>query len=315
MLLQTSYNFLLQRINSAGFGPYIARFFPRIKVQKISLATASYCPNVDKVRGIAGCTYCNNAAFSPQFEKRFLPINEQLDKGIDFFKYKYPEMKYLAYFQSYTSTVQALDKMMMMCEQAIQYPGVVGIVLATRPDTMPPQLLSFLAEKAKTCFVLIEYGVESTCDETLLRINRGHTYQQAVDTIFRTHSMGLQVGAHLILGLPGEDQNDFMLHAQRLAELPIDILKLHQLQIVKNTHMAKEYEQNPHSFNLFTPQQYANTCINFLMRIPQHVAIDRFISQSPDSLLIAPKWGIKNYMFDAIMKKELLNMQTQGIIQ
>lgn len=301
-------SFLEKRIEEAGFGHFIKAYFPSQKIQKITLSGAVHtCPNRNPKTGRVGCTYCNNLAFSPDFASKHLSISEQLERGINFFRHKYPKMGYLAYFQSYTSTFGSLHRLVAQYEEALAYPGVVGLVISTRPDMMPPTLLDYLEEVRKNHFVLVEYGVESTLDRTLLAINRGHTYATAVDAITRTAERKIPVGAHLILGLPRETREEMLLHADRLSQLPLDILKLHQLQIVKETPMAEEYATIPEHFHLFTPEEYASLCLDFLLRLRKDIALDRFLSQSPPELLIAPKWNIKNYAFNAILKKALFS--------
>lgn len=297
---------LKKRIDEAGFGNFIKAYFPNKKLQKITLSVGRQtCPNRDPITGRIGCTYCNNQAFSPDFQKNFLPIREQLLRGIDFFRYKYPTMGYLAYFQSYTSTFGSVASLLEQYEIALSVPGVEGLVVATRPDMMPDKVLDYLQKIHQSHFVLIEYGVESTLDRSLKRVNRGHTYAKAVATIERTAQRGIPIGVHLILGLPGENRQEILAHADALSKLPIDILKLHQLQIIKETPMAEEYLQDPTIFHLFTPDEYASLCLDFLQRLRADIALDRFVSQSPAELLIAPRWNIKNYAFNNILIKEI----------
>lgn len=304
--------FLSRRIEEAGFGLFIKNYFPHKKIQKITLSGGIHvCPNRDPATGLVGCTYCNNAAFSPNFQSKGLPISEQLKRGIDFFRHKYPQMGYLAYFQSYTSTFGSYDHLIAQYEEVLSHPDVYGLVISTRPDMMPEPLLNYLEELQKRCFVLIEYGVESTLDRTLKAVNRGHSYALAADTIRKTAERNIAVGAHLILGLPGESKEEMLLHADRLSQLPLSILKLHQLQIVKGTPMAREYHASPTSFRLFSPEEYATLCLEFLLRLRADIALDRFLSQSPPELLIAPQWNIKNYAFNAILKRELDKMYSE----
>lgn len=296
------YAFVRQRIELAGFGQFIKNYFPHTKMQKITLSVAMpACPNRHPKTGRVGCTYCNNRAFSPDFAAKSLPIREQLRRGIDFFRHKYPRMRYLAYFQSYTSTFGSLQKLVQQIEEVLSVEGVEGLVLSTRPDMMPPHLLEYLSCLSRKRFLLIEYGVESTLNRTLKNINRGHSFETAADTIRRTALQGIPVGVHLILGLPGESRQEMLSHADRLSELPLNILKLHQLQIIRDTPMAEEFRDNPSKFRLFTPEEYALLCIDFLRRLRSDIALDRFLSQSPSELLIAPKWNIKNYAFNAIL--------------
>ena len=144
---------------------------------------------------------------------------------------------------------------------------------------------------------MVEYGIESASDKTLLRINRGHDFATAADAIRRTHERGILVGGHLILGLPGEDHAELMQQANTIATLPLDMIKLHQLQLIRGTRMAREYAEHPEEFHLYTVDEYIDLAIDYIERLPETMVVERFISQSPRSLLIAPDWGMKNYQF------------------
>lgn len=284
------------------FSDFLKKYFP-FKVQKIAVNGGFTCPNRDGSIGYGGCTYCNNQTFHPGYCLPAKSISQQLEEGIRFFARKYPEMKYLAYFQAYTNTYDTLEHLKRKYEEALAYPGVVGLIIGTRPDCMPDELLDYLSEKSKHYFILIEYGIESTSDATLIRINRGHTFQTAINTIKRTAQKGILSGIHLILGLPGEDRSLMLSHAHSISDLPVNTLKLHQLQIIRGTTMAKEYAGHPERFQLFTPEEYASLIIDFAERLRPGIAIDRFISQSPKELLIAPDWGLKNFEFTALVNK------------
>ncbi len=283
---------------------FFARFFPH-KVQKISIHAGFTCPNRDGSKGSGGCTFCNNQTFSPDYCHTEESITAQLNKGIQFFGKKYPEMKYLAYFQAYTNTYGELDVLIQKYEEALRVPGVVGIIIGTRPDCMPDRLLDYLSELSKRTFVMVEYGVESTNDRTLQYINRGHDWACSRDTIKRTAARGIITGAHMILGLPGESHEEIIDHARRLSELPIQTIKLHQLQIIRHTRMAKQLIEEPQLFHLFDVDEYIDLAIDFIQHLRKDIVIERFISQSPRELLIAPDWGLKNYQFTAKVHKRL----------
>ena len=276
------------------FGNYLRGIFG-CKVQKITIDAGFTCPNRDGKVGVGGCTYCNNQTFNPSYCHRHRSVAEQMHEGISFFAHKYPEMKYLAYFQAYTNTYESLDVLKQRYSEALAVDGCVGIVIGTRPDCMPNELLEYLAELSKRTFVLVEYGIESTSDATLERINRGHDYACAVDAVVRTANIGIPVGAHIILGLPGEHREKLMQQAAELSRLPLTTLKLHQLQIVRGTRMAEEYIENPADFHLFAMEDYIETVIDYIERLNPNIVLERFASQSPKELLIAPDWGIKNH--------------------
>lgn len=274
-----------------------------MKVQKISINAGFTCPNRDGTKGWGGCTYCNNQTFSPEYCHTEKSVTEQLDEGVRFFSRKYPEMKFLAYFQAYTNTYDAMESLIAKYEEALAYPGVVGLIVGTRPDCMPDELLNYFDQLSHRTFVLIEYGVESTLNKTLERINRGHSYEESVEAIRRTAERGIYVGAHLILGLPGESKEEIIGHAARMSRLPLTTLKLHQLQLIRNTRMAREYTGNPGDFHLYKVDEYIDLVIDFVERLAPRFAVERFVSQSPKELLIAPDWGLKNFEFTAKVDK------------
>ena len=212
-------------------------------------------------------------------------------------------MKYLAYFQAYTGTYGELQHLIDLYEEALRCDDVVGIVIGTRPDCMPDDLLNYLADLSKRTFLTVEYGIESASDDTLRRINRGHTYAQSVEAIERTAKCGIYVGAHVILGLPGEDEEELVRQARMINKLPLTTLKLHQLQLIKGTVMAREYEQSP--FHLYTADEYIEAVISYISHIRREVVLERFVSSSPKDLLLAPNWNIKNYEFVEKLKKKM----------
>ncbi|MDO4755379.1 MAG: TIGR01212 family radical SAM protein [Parabacteroides sp.] len=292
------------------FGNFLKEVFP-YKVQKISINAGFTCPNRDGKKGYGGCTYCNNQTFSPDYCHTEKGVKEQLEEGIRFFSRKYPEMKYLAYFQAYTNTYDEIDRLIAKYEEALSFPDVVGLIVGTRPDCMPNELLDYFTTLSKNKFVMIEYGLESTLDRTLIRINRGHTHAESEDAIRRTAGRGIYTGAHLILGLPGESREEILHHADVLSALPITTLKLHQLQLIRNTRMAKEYEENPEQFHLYTADEYIDLVIDFIERLNPQIVVERFVSQSPKELLIAPDWGLKNFEFTAKVNKQIAARNAQ----
>ena len=286
------------------FSLFLKQHFP-YKVQKISLHAGFTCPNRDGTLGWGGCTYCNNQTFNPDYCRTDNSITLQLEEGKRFFAHKYPEMKYLAYFQAYTNTYDSLDRLMQRYEEALAVADVVGLVIGTRPDCMPDELLHYLEQLARTTFVLIEYGVESCSDITLRRINRGHTFATAREAVERTAACGLPVGGHFILGLPGETPEQLVQQAKVVSSLPLTTIKLHQLQLIRGTRMAREYEQHPEEFHLFGLEHYLTLVEAYLQRLRPDLVVERFLSQSPKSLLLAPDWGLKNYEFNHLLQKRM----------
>ena len=286
------------------FSTFLKRYFPG-KVQKISLNAGFTCPNRDGAKGYGGCTYCNNQTFNPEYCRTDKSIALQLEEGKRFFAKKYPEMKYLAYFQAYTNTYDELESLRRKYEEALAVDDVVGLVIGTRPDCMPDDLLDYLAGQKERVFVLVEYGIESTCDETLRRINRGHTWADTVETVRRTAERGILCGGHVILGLPGETRTDIVKQAADISALPLTTLKLHQLQLIRGTRMAREYEEKPEDFHLFDVDEYLGLVIDYVERLRPDIVLERFLSQSPKELLLAPDWGLKNYEFNHLLAKRM----------
>ncbi len=285
----------------AGF---LATCFP-FKVQKISLNAGFTCPNRDGTVGYGGCTYCNNQTFNPAYCRTEKSITEQLEEGKRFFARKYPDMKYLAYFQAYTNTYAELEDLKKKYEEALNVPDVVGLVIGTRPDCMPDALLDYLDGLNKRTFLIVEYGVESTDNAILKRINRGHTFEVAKAAIEKTSARGIRVGAHVILGLPSETREGLIKQAGVLSALPLTTLKLHQLQLIKGTRMAAEYQEVPEEFHLYSADEYIDLVIDYVEHLRPDIVLERFVSQSPKELLIAPDWGLKNHEFTDKVKKRM----------
>lgn len=285
------------------FSDFLKEHFD-VKVQKITVNAGFTCPNRDGTKGRGGCTYCNNQSFNPEYCRPALSVREQLERGKEFFARKYPQMKYLAYFQAYTNThSDDIDRLMRLYEEALETPDVVGLIIGTRPDCMPQELIDRLAGLGK--WVMVEYGAESACDRTLELVNRCHTWADTADAVRRTHETGIPCGLHLIMGLPGEDEDVMLSTIDRVNELPVDTVKIHQLQLVRGTRMARDVEAGLYDIPRFTAEEYADLCVRLLRRLRKDIAVERFVSQSPSELLIYPRWGLKNYQFTNLLNNRL----------
>lgn len=280
------------------------------RIQKISIDAGFTCPNRDGSKGVGGCTYCNNNSFNPAYCSPKKTVTEQISLGIDFFNTKYKAQQYLAYFQAYSNTYGPIEHLKEVYEEALAHEKVVGLVIGTRPDCVSDQLLDYLEILAKDYYISIEYGVESVNDDALESINRGHKYREAEKTILNSANRGIHIGAHLVNGLPFDTPETMVDHAITVSNLPIDTLKLHQLQILNNTVMASEYEQEPDKFYLFEMEEYLNFVVDVIERINPEVTLERFINQAPKGWLIAPKWGIKNFEFVDKLDKRLVERDT-----
>ena len=277
-----------------SFSKWIRDRFP-FRVQKISVDAGFSCPNRDGSISSGGCSFCDNRTFNPSYCNRTLSIGRQISDGKAFFARKYPDMKYLAYFQAYSNTYASLDTIKRRYEEALACDDVVGLVVGTRPDCISDELLDYLERLNRQTFLTVEYGIESTCDATLKRINRGHTFECSRRAIAATHDRGIITGGHIIVGLPGESAADIIRQAESISLTKLDILKIHQLQIIRGTRLAEEYLAKP--FHVFSVDEYIRTIGEYIQHLRKDIVIERFVSQSPKGLLLAPDWGLKNYEF------------------
>ena len=284
------------------YSHWIREQFP-FRVQKISVDAAFSCPNRDGRLSLGGCTFCDNKTFNPSYCDRGKSITQQLEEGKAFFAKKYPGMKYLAYFQAYSNTYAPLEELKRKYEEALAVDDVVGLVIGTRPDCVSDEALDYLQQLNQRTFLIVEYGIESANDNTLRRINRGHTFDCSRQAIIKAHQRGIITCGHIILGLPGEDEEEMLHQASTISQLPLDILKLHQLQIIKGTPLAKEYEAHP--FHVFSAEEYVNLVIRYVSKLRNDLVLERFVSQSPPNMVIAPKWGLKNHEFTDLLNKRI----------
>lgn len=286
------------------YSAFLKEIFP-YKVQKLTVDAGFSCPNRDGVKGRGGCIYCNNSSFSPSLNKKHDSVKEQLEKGKNFFGKKYKDLKYLAYFQSYTNTYDLPERLISIYKEAISVENISGLIIGTRPDCISRKLLELLLQINISHPVIMEYGAESSHDETLDRVNRCHTWQDTVNAVRMTKEVGLRVGLHFILGLPGETKDMIFQTVDRIHELDVDVVKFHQLQIIKGTKLAKDYDLGHTDLKLFELNEYLELCCEIIGKIKPSIALERFTSSSPDDLLIAPKWGIKNYQFVNLLNNTL----------
>ena len=278
-----------RRFNS--YANYIRKKFGG-RIQKLTLDAGFTCPNRDGSLGSNGCSFCNNNSFNPSYCTPTKSIEQQLEEGMEFHAFRYRRVeKFLAYFQAYSNTYADLNTLKEVYEIALSYPNVIGVVIGTRPDCVDQQKLDYLAKLSEQHYISIEYGVESCNNQTLQRIKRGHDFEKSVWAIKESAKRGLNVGAHFILGLPGESDEYLINQTAKISRLPITTLKFHQLQIVKDTLMAEEYEQSPNNFNFYSIEEYLNLLVEIVERLNPNIVIERFMGEASPSTLIAPKWG------------------------
>ena len=295
------------------------------RLQKIVLDAGFTCPNRDGKVGRGGCTYCDNAAFHPSYSTAGKSLHQQMDEGIEFHKVRYRTTEhYLAYFQSFSNTYAPLERLRTLYEEALSHPSVVGIVIGTRPDCVDEAKLDYLEDLAHgrvlegwsrsladggvrtSPIVIVEYGIESCYDQTLKRINRGHDFETACRAVHMTASRGLDVGAHFILGLPGETRQMMLDSCTLINELPLRSVKFHQLQIVKGTRMEQEYAENPQDFERFSLDEYLDFFVDMLERLRPDLFIERFVGEVPPRFVNETPWGlIRNAELLRLLEKRL----------
>ncbi len=293
-----------RRFNS--YSAYFRRLFGG-RVQKVAINAGFTCPNRDGEIGVGGCTFCNNEAFTPSYCTPQLSVARQIEEGIAFHINRYRRSSsYLAYFQSFSNTYAPLDQLKSIYGQALSHPQVVGLVIGTRPDCVDEAKLDYFAELARSHYVTIEYGVESTYNQTLERINRGHSFEQAEWAIGQTASRGIHTGAHFILGLPDESDQMLIEQMERINSLPIETIKFHQLQIFKSTPMAAEWDSHPERFSFWSRDEYISLVIDIIERMRPDIVMERFASEAPPRYHHGPNWGlVRNETMWQLFEKEL----------
>lgn len=300
-----------RRFNSYS-GYFRKRFGGRI--QKVAVDAGFTCPNRDGSISAGGCTFCNNAAFSPSYNHKGLSIREQIDEGIRFHAHRYRRaQQFLAYFQSYSNTYKPVEQLREIYAPVFEHPDVVGIVVGTRPDCVDAGKLDYFAELARAGhYVIIEYGIESVYDNTLRRVNRGHDFATAERAVRMTKERGLHVGAHFILGLPGETDEMLLAQTEVINRLPLDTVKFHQLQLFRDTRMAEEYEADPALFRFWTLDEYLDLFIDLLEKLRPDLVIERFAGEAPPEFHHNPSnWGkLRNERLLQLLEKRLQERDT-----
>lgn len=289
------------------YSEYIAEIFPDFKVQKLSVNTSRSCPNRDGTLGTGGCIYCNNRSFTPGYCFSGGSVADQLRDGKRFFARKYPDMRYIAYFQSFSSTYG--EGLKQDLADAVSVEGICGIVVGARPDCLDPEVIEILKEYGRRLPVFVEIGVESLHDNTLRLINRGHDAATAIRAIRNCAGAGLRVGVHLIAGLPGETDEMILDTVRRICDLPVDSLKMHQLQVLKDTPLAAMNESGEVAVTGYSLEDYLDLCVRIVEAVPRHICIERFLAQAPPDMVLSPKWGIKNYEFTNLLLNRLSGLR------
>jgi radical SAM protein (TIGR01212 family) len=293
-----------RRFNS--YAAYFKRTFGS-RMQKVTINAGFSCPNRDGKLSMGGCTFCRNDAFTPSYCQSEKSITQQIDEGIEFHRRRYrTAQRYLAYFQSFSNTYAPLERLRECYDEALAHPDIAGIVVGTRPDCIDEEKLDYFAELAKRKYVIIEYGVESCYDATLKRINRGHDFATAERAIRLTAERGIHCGAHFILGLPGESDEMLIEQVEKINSLPLTTIKFHQLQLFKDTPMAREYDLHPEEFRFWTVEEYIELFVEIVRRLRPDIVIERFAGEAPPRYHHLEGWGlVRNETLLMMLDKEL----------
>ncbi|QCT95234.1 TIGR01212 family radical SAM protein [Caminibacter mediatlanticus TB-2] len=285
------------------FGKYLKKKF-KTKVKKVPISIPGFtCPNIDGTVARGGCVFCENESFSPNFQKEKTYLNLQSKsnpllkkqlKSLEFqffntipiLKRVYGAKKFIVYFQSFTNTYAPFETLKILYEKALSFPDVIGISIGTRTDSITPQTLEYLANLSKKYEVWVEYGIQSSNNETLKRINRGHDFENVVEVTKKTKELGLNVCGHLIFGLPGENQKEMLKSVEDTINLNIDSIKFHPLYVTDNTLLANDYKKG--LFNPISEKEYIDTLIKSIKMLPQNISIQRMTAGSEN--LLAPEW-------------------------
>jgi radical SAM protein (TIGR01212 family) len=275
-----------RRYNS--FGSYIKKHFGAT-VYKVNVDAGFTCPNRDGTIGSSGCIYCNNDSFRPNSCTPTFSLDEQIHNGIAHIRKRYKADKFLVYFQPYTNTYAPVHELEHLYMKALSEPSVVGLAIGTRPDAVDKKKIALLSALAEKYYILIEYGMQSMYDKTLQFIDRGHNYDTFLKALEITKNKGIFIGAHIIVGFPTETTKEMLSMADEVSCLPIDFLKIHQLQVIKNTPLEILHREKP--FHTFGYEEYLEFIVEFLERLSQQIVLQRLFATAPDDILVAPRWG------------------------
>lgn len=290
-----------------SYAAYFRRLFGS-RVQKVAVNAGFTCPNRDGSISTGGCTFCNNSAFTPSYCQPTKSVTEQIAEGIEFHRRRYrTATRYLAYFQSFSNTYAPLEQLRSLYDEALANPLVAGIVVGTRPDCVDEQKLDYFASLAQSHYVTLEYGIESCNDAVLASVNRGHDFATAERAVRMTAERGIHCGAHFILGLPGQSDEELIAQTDIINTLPLTTVKFHQLQVFRGTTMAEQYDRAPEQFRFWTVEQYIELFSEILARLRPDIVVERFASEAPPRYHYGRNWGlVRNETLWMMLEKRLL---------
>jgi radical SAM protein (TIGR01212 family) len=270
------------------------------RLQKVTIDAGFTCPNRDGKISEGGCSFCNNNAFNPSYCQPEKSITEQINQGLDFHKKRYRKAgNHVAYFQAYSNTYAPVEVLRERYFEALNHENIIGLVIGTRPDCIDENVLALLNEINKQYYLVLELGIESVYNETLNNINRGHSFEKSVWAINEANKLGIRTGGHIIFGLPGETRKMMLESAKVLSELPLHSLKFHQLQIVKDTRIGRQFTQEPEVFKLFGLYEYIDFIIEYLGLLSPSIVIERLAGETQPDYNLGMKWNIR---YDQVLR-------------
>jgi radical SAM protein (TIGR01212 family) len=278
------------------------------RVYKIGLRMDFTCPNRDGKVAVGGCIYCNNASHTPRDYRPRASVTEQLEQGAAALLKRHRAERFIAYFQSYTNTYDSPSKLEVLYREALDFPGVVGLSISTRPDCLPSDVLDLIGDLARETYLWLELGLESMHDRTLQWVNRGHGLREFVDAVAQCKARGLRVCAHVILGFPGETRADMLATPELLNRLCIDGVKLHNLHVIKSTVLEKLY--NAGHVTLMSREDYVSLAVDFLERLNPDMVVHRLTGETYRAITVAPDWSVNKIAVHNALYKELERRDT-----
>ncbi len=278
------------------------------RVHKITVDAGFNCPNRDGTISFGGCVFCNSKGSGTGFLLQGISIKDQILRAKKYVVKRFKAKKFIAYFQAFTNTYAPLEKLKDMYDEALGVEDVIGLSIGTRPDCVDNKVLDLLQEYAKKNLIWIEYGMQTSKDETLKIINRGHDYACLKKAVEITKDRGIKICVHAILGLPGETKEDMLETADAISRLSVNGVKLHVLYIIKNTELENMY--NKGLYKCLTQKEYVETVVSFIERLPENIIIQRLTGEPHPRELVGPYWALNKKLTLELIKSEFIKRDT-----
>ena len=274
------------------------------KVFKVSLNAGFSCPNIDGTLGYGGCIYCSKSGSGEFAGNREDDIVTQFLKVKNMMLKKWPDAKYIGYFQARTNTYAPVEKLKEVYEAILKQEGVIGLNIGTRPDAISEECLEYLTDLNKRTYLTVELGLQTIHEKTSKLINRCHSLECFTDMVKNLRERNINVVVHIINGLPGENKEDMLKTVKYLNNLDIQGIKIHMLSILKNTPLEEYYKKN--KFHILTKEEYIDIVVNELEYLREDIVINRITGDPDINELIEPKWLVKKFCVLNDIDKEMV---------